>query len=60
VGTLRIAGGGLTFLLLPFQYLVGWEEINLAISMNLFRLVHFESWPACRSAYGTQAGHAAA
>jgi len=44
VGAIYMANGGLTFLLLPFQYLVGWEEINLVISMNLFRLVQIESW----------------
>jgi hypothetical protein len=27
-----MANGELTFLLLHFQYLVGWEKINLAIS----------------------------
>jgi hypothetical protein len=44
VGTLVIACGGLTFLLSPFQYLVGWEEINLAISMNLFRFKQYENY----------------
>jgi hypothetical protein len=38
-----MANGGLTFLLLPFQYFVGWGLINLAISMNLFRFVYIES-----------------
>jgi hypothetical protein len=42
VGSIYLANGGLTFLLLPFQYLVGWEKINLAISMNSFRLMHIE------------------
>jgi hypothetical protein len=31
-----MAGGGFVFLLLPFQYLVGWGIINLVISINLF------------------------
>jgi hypothetical protein len=44
VWTLSMAGGGFTFLLLTFQYLVGWEIVNLVISMNLFRLVHFENY----------------
>jgi hypothetical protein len=39
-----MAGGGFGFLLLTFQYLVGWGLINLVISMNLFRLVQFESF----------------
>jgi len=39
-----MANGGLAFLLLPFQYLVGWEEINLAISMNSFRFVYIENY----------------
>jgi hypothetical protein len=39
-----MANGGFKFLLLPFQYLVGWEEINLAISKNSFRLVYFENY----------------
>jgi hypothetical protein len=39
-----MANGGLTFLLLPFQYFVGWEEVNLAISMNLFRFQQLETY----------------
>jgi hypothetical protein len=39
-----MANGGFRFLLLPFQYLVGWEKINLVISVNLFRWVQVESW----------------
>jgi hypothetical protein len=39
-----MADGGLTFLLLPFQYLGGWEEINLAIRKNLFRFQHYENY----------------
>jgi hypothetical protein len=38
-----MAGGGFRFLLLTFQYFVGWGLIKLVISMNLFRLVYFES-----------------
>jgi hypothetical protein len=38
-----MANGGFKFLLLTFQYLVGWGIINLVISMNLFRWVHVES-----------------
>jgi hypothetical protein len=44
MGALIMANGGLTFLLLPFQYLVGWGIFNLVISMNLFRLQQFESY----------------
>jgi len=44
VGTLSMAGGGFRFLLLPFQYLVGWGLIKLVFSVNLFRLVQFESY----------------
>jgi len=39
-----MANGGLMFLLLPFQYFVGWEKINLAISVNLFRFQQFENY----------------
>jgi hypothetical protein len=39
-----MAGGGFRFLLVAFQYLVGWGFINLVLSMNLFRLVYFESY----------------
>jgi hypothetical protein len=39
-----MAGGGFKFLLLTFQYLVGWGLIKLVFSVNLFRLVHFESY----------------
>jgi hypothetical protein len=39
-----MANGGLTFLLLPFQYLIGWEKINLAISVNSFRFQHFDNY----------------
>ncbi|MGA3286118.1 MAG: hypothetical protein ABSD46_01685 [Bacteroidota bacterium] len=43
MGTLSMADGGLTFSLLTFQYLVGWGKFNLVFSMNLFRLVYYES-----------------
>jgi hypothetical protein len=39
-----MANGGLSFLLLPFQYLVGWEIFNLVISVNLFRFVYIENY----------------
>ena len=39
-----MANGGLSFLLLPFQYLVGWEEINLVISMNSVRFQQLENY----------------
>jgi hypothetical protein len=39
-----MANGGLGFLLLPFQYLVGWEEINLPISMNSFLWLHYDTY----------------
>ena len=39
-----MANGGLTFLLLPFQYLVGWEGINLVISVNSFRYQQIKSY----------------
>ena len=39
-----MANGGLTFLLVAFQYLVGWGIFNLAISMNLFRFVYIKSY----------------
>ena len=39
-----MAGGGFKFLLLTFQYLVGWGIINLVISVNLFRWVHYENY----------------
>jgi hypothetical protein len=32
--TTHMAGGGFVFLLLPFQYLVGWGIFNLVISIN--------------------------
>ena len=38
-----MACGGFRFLLLTFQYLVGWGLINLVIRMNLVRLVHIVS-----------------
>jgi hypothetical protein len=41
--TTHMAGGGFTFLLLTFQYLVGWGIINLVIGINLFRFVYFEN-----------------
>jgi hypothetical protein len=44
VGAISIANGGLTLLLLIFQYLVGWEEINLVISMNLVRSQKYENY----------------
>jgi hypothetical protein len=44
MGTLSMACGRFKFLLLPFQYLVGWEEINLVISMNLFRFVQIANY----------------
>jgi hypothetical protein len=37
ISTLRMAGGGFKFLLLTFQYLVGWGIFNWVISMNLWR-----------------------
>jgi hypothetical protein len=39
-----MAGGGFRFLLVGFQYLVGWGLFKLVISVNLFRLVYFESY----------------
>jgi hypothetical protein len=39
-----MARGEFRFLLLAFHYIVGWEEINLVISMNLFRFVYFENY----------------
>jgi hypothetical protein len=39
-----MADCGFKFLLLAFQYLVGWGKINLVFSMNLFRLVHYETY----------------
>jgi hypothetical protein len=48
VGTLSMAGGGFKFLLLTFQYLVGWGIFNLVISTNLFRWVHVANLQ-CRS-----------
>jgi hypothetical protein len=39
-----MAGGGFKFLLVNFQYLVGWGIIKLVFSMNLFRLLYFESY----------------
>jgi hypothetical protein len=44
VGAIYMANGGLTFLLLNFQYLVGLVQINLDMSLNSFRLVYFESY----------------
>jgi hypothetical protein len=44
MGTLSMANGGFRFLLLPFQYLVGWGIFNLVISMNLFRYRHYENY----------------
>jgi hypothetical protein len=38
------ANGGLTFLLLPFEYLVGWGIINLVFSMNSFRYQQLENY----------------
>jgi hypothetical protein len=43
-----MAGGGFSFSLLTFQYLVGWGIFNLVISMNSFRLVHIDNYQ-CRS-----------
>ena len=43
-GALSMAGGGFTFLLLTFQYLIGWGIINLVISVNLFRFVYIENY----------------
>jgi uncharacterized membrane protein len=48
IGTLSMANGGLTFLLLTFQYLVGWEIFNLVISKNLVRWMHVAGYQ-CRS-----------
>jgi hypothetical protein len=39
-----MAGGRFKFLLLTFQYLVGWGIFNLVISMNSFRFQHFENY----------------
>jgi hypothetical protein len=39
-----MAGGGFRFLLVTFQYFVGRGVIKLVFSMNLFRLVYFESY----------------
>jgi hypothetical protein len=39
-----MAVGGFKFLLLTFQYLVGWGIFNLVISMNLFRFQHIENY----------------
>jgi hypothetical protein len=39
-----MAGGGFVFLLLTFQYLVGWGFINMVFSVNLFRFQQFESY----------------
>jgi hypothetical protein len=44
LGTLSMACGGFMFLLLPFQYLVGWGIFNLVISMNLFPFVYMENY----------------
>jgi hypothetical protein len=44
VGANFMACGGFRFLLLTFQYLVGWGLIKLVVSMNLFRWVHYESY----------------
>ena len=52
VSTLSIACGGFSFLLLPFQYLVGWGEINLVISMNLFHFQNIESYQRCAKKLG--------
>jgi len=43
VSTFSMANGGFKFLLLTFQCLVSWLQINLVISMNLFRLVYYKS-----------------
>jgi hypothetical protein len=43
VGTLSMAGGGLWFLLLRFLYFITQVVINFVFSMNLFRVVQFES-----------------
>jgi hypothetical protein len=47
-----MANGGFAFLLLPFQCLVGWGLINLAISVNSFRLVQFENCHGAVPLYG--------
>jgi hypothetical protein len=39
-----MANGGFKFLLLTFQYLVGWGIFNLVISKNSFRLVQLENY----------------
>jgi len=44
VWTLSMANGGFRFLLLTFQYLVGWVVINLVYRMNSFRYQHFENY----------------
>jgi hypothetical protein len=38
-----MADGGFRFLLVAFQYLVGWGLINSVISMNLFSYQQIES-----------------
>jgi hypothetical protein len=39
-----MACGKFKFLLLTFQYLVGWGIFNLDISKNLFRWVHVATY----------------
>jgi len=39
-----MANGGLTFLLLSFQYLVGWRLINLVYRKNSFRYQQLENY----------------
>jgi hypothetical protein len=43
-----MADGGFKFLLLTFQYLVGWGIFNLVISKNLVRFQQLASYQ-CRS-----------
>ena len=44
MGTLRIAGGGFRSLLLGFLYLMALVFVNFVFSVNLLRLVYFESY----------------
>jgi hypothetical protein len=39
-----MANGGFEFLLLTFQYLVGWGIFNLVFIINLFRFVYIENY----------------
>jgi hypothetical protein len=43
-GTLRMACGGISFLLINSLYLITLVFINFVFSMNLFRLVRFDGY----------------